>query len=128
MAAIALTKSNFEQTVTGNDTVVVDFWATWCGPCQSFGPIFEKVSEKFPDVVFGKVNTEEEQELAAYFQVRSIPTLVIIRDQLVLFSQPGSLPEPALEEVVTKVLALDMDKIRQDMEALEAEAGKGSGE
>ena len=100
MAVVELTKDNFEQVVTGNPTVIVDYWAPWCGPCRAFAPIFEKVAEKHPDVVFAKVNTEEEQEIAAHFQIRSIPTLMVFREQVIVFSQPGALPQGALEQVV----------------------------
>ena len=92
MATVELTKENFEQVVTGNDLVFVDFWAPWCGPCKSFAPVFEEASEKYPDAVFAKVNTEEEQEIAAHFQIRSIPTLMVFREKIIIFSQPGALP------------------------------------
>ncbi|MFA7095285.1 MAG: thioredoxin [Gammaproteobacteria bacterium] len=113
MATIDLTKENFEEVVTGNDMVIVDFWAPWCGPCRSFAPIYEQASEQHTDVVFAKVNTEEEQELAAYFQIRSIPTLMIFREKVIIFSQPGMLPAAALEEVVTKAKALDMAEVHR---------------
>jgi len=116
MAAIELTKDNFDEIITGNDIVLVDFWATWCGPCQTFGPIFEEVSEKFPDAVFAKVNTEEQQELSAHFQIRSIPTLMIFREQIIVFAQPGALPQSALEEVVGKVKELDMAEVKRQIE------------
>ncbi len=115
MATVDLTKENFEQTVQNSDFVFVDFWATWCGPCQSFGPIFEAASEKHPDIVFGKVNTEEQQELAAHFQVRSIPTLMILRDQIVVFAQPGALQASQLEELIGKARELDMDEVRRQI-------------
>lgn len=121
MATVALTKENFEEIVTGNDIVFVDFWATWCGPCQFFAPVYEEVSEKHPDVVFAKVNTEEQQELAAYFQIRSIPTLMIFREQIILFSEAGALQASALEEVVEKAKALDMEAVRADIEQQKAE-------
>lgn len=113
MATVELTKENFEEIVIGNDMVIVDFWAPWCGPCRSFAPIYEQVSERHPDVVFAKVNTEEEQELAAYFQIRSIPTLMIFREKVIIFAQPGMLPAAALEEVVTKAKALDMAEVHR---------------
>jgi len=113
VATIDLTKENFEEVVTGNDMVIVDFWAPWCGPCRSFAPIYEQASEQHTDVVFAKVNTEEEQELAAYFQIRSIPTLMIFREKVIIFSQPGMLPAAALEEVVTKAKALDMAEVHR---------------
>jgi len=108
---VELTKENFEEVITNNDTVVVDYWADWCGPCKSFGPVFEKVSEDFPDAVFAKVDTENEQEIASWFQIRSIPTLMIFREKVIVFSQPGALPEGALREIVTKVENLDMEEV-----------------
>ena len=116
MAVIDLTKENFEQVVTSNPTVIVDFWAPWCGPCRGFAPVFEKVAEKHPDVVFAKVNTDEEQEIGGHFQIRSIPTLMVFRDQVIVFSQPGALPQGALEQVVDKAKALDMDEVRRQMD------------
>lgn len=112
MATIELTKENFEHQIESGGLVVIDFWAPWCGPCKMFGPIFEEVSESYPDVVFGKVNTEQEQELAASFGIRSIPTLMLIRDSIGLFSQAGALPKNALQEVVDKALELDMNEVR----------------
>ncbi len=128
MATINLTKDNFEQVVTGNDTVIVDFWAPWCGPCRSFAPTFEAASEKHPGVVFAKVNTEEEQELAGHFQIRSIPTLMVFREKVILFSQPGALPASGLESVITKVGEIDMAKVHKDIadqEAAEKSAAAG---
>lgn len=124
MATVELTKDNFEQTVLNNDLVIVDFWAPWCGPCKSFAPVYEAVSEKYPDVVFAKVNTEEEQELAGYFQIRSIPTLMVFREQIILFSQAGALPAQALEQVVQGAKALDMDQVRAEIAAEQAASGK----
>ena len=115
MAYVELTKENFEETVTGNDMVIVDFWAEWCGPCKSFGPIFEKVSEDYPDVVFAKVNTELEQEIAGWFQIRSIPTLMIFRENIIIFSQPGALPEGALRDVIGQAGALDMEDVKKQV-------------
>ena len=123
MAVVELTKENFEQVVTGNATVVVDYWAPWCGPCRGFAPVFERVAEKHPDVVFAKVNTDDEQEIAGHFQIRSIPTLMVFRDSIIVFSQPGAMPEGAFEQVVTKAKGLDMDEVRKKMAESEA-AGK----
>lgn len=120
MAVVELTKENFEQVVTGNTTVVVDYWAPWCGPCRGFAPVFERVSEKHPDVVFAKVNTDDEQEIAGHFQIRSIPTLMVFRDSIIVFSQPGAMPEGAFDQVVTKAKGLDMDEVRQKMAQAEA--------
>ncbi len=115
MATIALTKETFEQTIVDNDTVLVDFWADWCGPCKAFAPVYEKVSEQYPDAVFAKVDTEAEPELSQYFQIRSIPTLMIFRDQIGIFSQPGALPEQALTGLIDQALALDMDDVRRQI-------------
>jgi thioredoxin len=112
MAVVELTKDNFEQVVTSNSTVIVDYWAPWCGPCKGFAPVFERVAEQHPDVVFAKVNTDEEQEIAAHFQIRSIPTLMVFREQIIVFSQPGALPQGAFEQVVAKAKELDMDEVR----------------
>lgn len=117
MAVIELTKENFEETITTNDIVFIDFWAPWCGPCKSFAPIYEEIAEKNEGVVFAKVNTEDEQELGAHFQIRSIPTLMIFREQIVLYAEAGMLPAPALQEIVEKVKSLDMDEVRKDIEA-----------
>ena len=117
MAVVELTKENFEQVVTSNPTVVVDYWAPWCGPCRGFAPVFEKVSEQHPDVVFAKVNTDEEQEIAQHFQIRSIPTLMVFREQIIVFSQPGALPQGSFEQVVAKAKALDMEEVRKQVES-----------
>lgn len=117
MATVELTKDNFDEIVGGNSFVIVDYWASWCGPCQNFAPIYEEASEKHDDIVFAKVNTEEQQELAAHFQIRSIPTLMIFRDQIVIFSQPGMLPANAFEELIGKARELDMDEVRKQVEA-----------
>lgn len=127
MATRALTKDDFEQVVTGNDTVIVDFWAPWCGPCRAFAPTFEAISEKYPGIVFAKVNTEDEPELAGQFEIRSIPTLMVFREKVMLFSQPGALPASALEAVIKKVRELDMAEVHRDIAAQEAaEAGAPS--
>ncbi|MGH6629650.1 MAG: thioredoxin [Burkholderiales bacterium] len=124
MATMALTKDNFEQVVTGNDTVIVDFWAPWCGPCRAFAPTFEATSEKYPGIVFAKLNTEDEPELAGHFDIRSIPTLMVFREKVMLFSQPGALPASALESVIKKVQELDMAEVHREIAASEAaEAG-----
>ncbi len=115
MASTELTTQNFQEIIDTNDIVIIDFWASWCGPCQSFGPVFEAASEKTPDIVFAKVNTEEEQALATQFQVRSIPMLAIFREQVMVFSQPGALPASGLDQLVEQVQKLDMDKVREDI-------------
>ena len=116
------TKVNFEQLIENNDIVVVDFWAPWCGPCKSFAPIFESVANANADIEFVKVNTEEQQELAAHFQIRSIPTLMVFREQIMLYQQPGVLPENALTQLVTQIKELDMDAIRQEIAKQDAAA------
>ncbi len=115
MACVELTKENFEEVITNNDMVIIDYWAEWCGPCKSFGPIFEKVSEEFPDAVFAKVNTENEQEIASWFQIRSIPTLMIFREKVIILSQPGALPEGALREIIGKAESLDMKEVHKQV-------------
>ncbi len=119
MAVVELTDATFEQTVKDNDLVLIDFWAPWCGPCRSFAPIYEKVAERHPDVVFAKVNTEEQQALANHFQIRSIPTVMAIRQQVILMAQPGVLPEAALDDVIAKAQELDMDSVRAEIAAQE---------
>ena len=117
MAVQEVTKNSFKDIIDNHKIVIVDFWAPWCGPCRSFAPIYEKVSEKdeYKDIVFSKVNTQDEQELAAGFQIRSIPTLMVFREQIVMFSQAGMVPESALEEIISKVQALDMDQVRKEI-------------
>ncbi|TCJ24155.1 thioredoxin family protein [Nocardioides jejuensis] len=115
MATIELTTENFTSHVEGDDILLVDFWASWCGPCRQFAPIYEAASEKHGDIVFGSVNTEEQQELAGAFRVTSIPTLMVFREQVLVFAQPGALPEPALEQVIAAVRGLDMDDVRRQI-------------
>lgn len=116
MGTVALTKDTFDDTVQNNETVIVDFWAEWCGPCRMFAPIFEEASEKYDDIVFAKVDTDAEQELAMQFGIRSIPTLMVFRDQIVLFAQPGALPGHVFEDLISQVKELDMDEVRAQME------------
>jgi thioredoxin len=112
MATLALTKDNFDQTIQGNDTVFIDFWAEWCGPCRSFAPTYEASSEQHPDIVFAKVDTEDQPELAGTFGIRSIPTLMVFRDQVILYAQPGAIPGHMLEDLISKVKEVDMDEVR----------------
>jgi thioredoxin 1 len=115
MAAIQLSKSLFQKTISDNSIVLLDFWATWCGPCRMFAPVFEKVSDKHVDIVFGKINTDEERDLASEFQIMSIPTLMVFKDQVMVYRQAGALPEASLEELIKKVKELNMDDVRADM-------------
>lgn len=117
MATQTLTGANFEEVTGGDGIVLVDFWAAWCGPCRAFAPTFERVSDRHEDIVFGKVDTDAEQDLAMQFQIRSIPTLMVVRDGVVVFQQPGVLPESALESLVAQVRALDMDEVRRQVGA-----------
>jgi thioredoxin 1 len=124
MATVKLTGANFEEVVANNGIVLVDFWAGWCGPCRMFSPVYEAASEAHGDVVFGKVDTEAEQQLAARFGIMSIPTLMAFRDQILLYSQPGALPQQGLEQVIAAVKSLDMDDVRRQVE--EQRAGAAS--
>ncbi len=117
MAVVDLTDATFEQTIKDNDLVLIDFWAPWCGPCRSFAPIYQKAAERHPGVVFAKVNTEEQQALANHFQIRSIPTVMVVRQQVILMAQPGVLPESALDDVIARAQELDMDAVRAEIAA-----------
>ncbi len=127
MATVEITKDNFDDTVTSNDIVLVDFWAEWCGPCRQFAPVFEQASVANPDLVFGKVDTEAQPELQMTFNVMSIPTLMIFREQVLLFSQPGSLPGPVLTDLIEKVRAVDMAEVHAEIAKQEAAAVEASG-
>jgi thioredoxin 1 len=124
MATVDATQQNFAELVSNNPMVIVDFWAPWCGPCRSFAPIYEELSEKNTDIVFAKINTEQEQVLAGHFQIRSIPTLMVFREQIIIFAQPGALPGAALEKIIDKAKSLDMDQVRRDIEAQQAGDGQ----
>lgn len=117
MATVTLTKDNFREIYENNDIVIVDFWASWCGPCMNFLPVYEKVSEEYPDIVFGKVDTELEPELSQHFSIRSIPTLMVIRETYEVFFQPGALSEDHLKELISKVKELDMEEVRKKLDA-----------
>ncbi|MBD3386427.1 thioredoxin [candidate division KSB1 bacterium] len=121
MATIKLNQENLEDTLKNNNIVMIDFWAEWCGPCKMFGPVYEQVAEKHEDIAFTKVNTEEQGELAAAFGIQSIPTLAIFRDNILLYKNPGALPENALEDLIKQVRELDMDKVRKEIAEKEAE-------
>ncbi len=125
---VEISGQNFKEVVERDGIVLIDWWAPWCGPCRVFGPTYEKVAQKHPDITFGKVNTEDQPDLAGSFEIRSIPTLMILRDKVLLFSQPGALPEAALEDLIRQVRALDMDKVRADIAAQEKAQGKATQE
>ena len=125
MSLVNLTAENFNETVENNPIVIIDFWAPWCAPCKSFAPIYEKTSEQYPDIVFGKVNTEDEQELGGYFQIRSIPTTMLLKEGIAVFSQAGVMPEEALKDIIGQVEALDMDMVRAEIAKEEAARKEG---
>jgi thioredoxin 1 len=124
VATLELTKDNFESTVNHSPMVIVDFWAPWCAPCRGFAPVYEKASDQHPDIVFAKVNTDEQQELAGAFGIRSIPTLMVFREKIILFQQAGALPGNALEQVISQARSLDMAKVHQELAAQQQEQGK----
>ncbi len=124
MAVLELTEENFEQTILDNDFVIIDFWAPWCGPCRGFAPVYDAASEKYPDIVFAKVNTEEHQALAGHFQIRSIPTLMIFREKVIIYAQPGALPASGLDDLIAGARAVDMAQVHAE---IEAEAAKQNG-
>jgi len=121
MAYIELTESNFNETIENNDTLIIDFWAPWCGPCKQFGPVFEKVAQENPDVAFAKINTETEQGLAGHFKIQSIPTLMVIKEKSLVYNQAGAMDEANFSNLVSQIKELDMDKVRADMEAQQQE-------
>ncbi len=123
---VDITEANFKGEVEKDGIVLIDWWAPWCGPCRVFGPTYEKVAQKYPDITFGKVNTEEQQSLAGAFDIRSIPTLMIMRDKVLLYSQAGALPESALEDLIQQVRALDMDKVRAEIAEQEKKGKTGT--
>jgi thioredoxin 1 len=122
MATVELNAANFSDTITNNDFVIVDFWAPWCGPCRSFAPIYEELSAQHPDIVFAKVNTEEEHELAGHFQIRSIPTLMLFREQVILYSEAGALPKQAMLQLITDAKAVDMEEVHKSLQEQSSQA------
>ena len=121
MATVELTDQNFEETITNNDVVVVDFWAGWCAPCRTFAPIYETTSEKYPHVVFGKVDTEAQTELAGRFEIRSIPTLMLVQEKVILYSRPGAVPAQAFEAILDRILAVNMTEVRDEIAQAESD-------
>ena len=124
MATLEMSEPMFAETIENNELVLLDFWAEWCGPCKAYGPVYERVSEEFPDVVSGKIDTEEQQALAGMFGIRSIPTTIAFKQGIGVFMQPGALPEDALRDLVQQLQGLDMDEVRAEMAAKEAEESK----